>query len=236
MSELSPLDPETRAALDAERRRDDPSAARLSRARHLLDLRVAGAPATVDPAAGVRPTPSGAPPWSNGSVAAVAGLSGIVLGAVVTFAVMRTTTQAPVPPPPSPSATNAVSVAPPPVVATSATTFAPAVPVAPVPRRSADVPSSGASAAAVLTEERAVLDEARASLRDNDAARALVLTARHEKNFAHGQLVEEREAIAIRALVGLGRREEARVRAERFHAKFPGSALGRAIDAALDAR
>lgn len=83
----------------------------------------------------------------------------------------------------------------------------------------------------VLREAQMVTD-ARKALGTN-AARALALTQQAAREFPDGQLVQEREAIAIRALAGLGRMPEARSRGERFlrrHASGPhADAVRRAI-------
>ena len=65
-------------------------------------------------------------------------------------------------------------------------------------------------------------------------ARALSLCATHAERFGGGVLGQEREVIAIDALLRLGRVTEARQRAERFRVTFPGSAHTRRIDAALE--
>jgi hypothetical protein len=72
-------------------------------------------------------------------------------------------------------------------------------------------------------DEARLLTEARAELK-GDPSRALGLAEEHGRRFANGQLQEEREVIAIAALVGLGRVEEATLRWERFHARFARSA------------
>jgi hypothetical protein len=56
-----------------------------------------------------------------------------------------------------------------------------------------------------------------------DPATALTLIDEGNRRFAGGHLGPEREAIAISALVRLGRRAEARVRAERFLLNYPRS-------------
>jgi hypothetical protein len=65
-------------------------------------------------------------------------------------------------------------------------------------------------------------------------ARALSLCATHAERFGGGVLGQEREVIAIDALLRLGRVTEAQGRAERFRATYPGSAHTRRIDAALE--
>jgi hypothetical protein len=72
------------------------------------------------------------------------------------------------------------------------------------------------------TRESALLQRAQSALA-SDPARALALTEQHRHSFPAGALREEREAIAIQALRGLGREPEARARAARFETKYPNS-------------
>lgn len=72
------------------------------------------------------------------------------------------------------------------------------------------------------TRESALLQRAQSALA-SDPARALALTDQHRRSFRSGALSEEREAIAIQALRGLGREPEARARAARFETKYPNS-------------
>jgi hypothetical protein len=62
---------------------------------------------------------------------------------------------------------------------------------------------------------------------------ALVRVAEHERRFASGVLVQEREVLAITALMRLGRAAEAHDRAAAFRDRFPGSAYLPKIDALL---
>ena len=55
-------------------------------------------------------------------------------------------------------------------------------------------------------------------------AEALALTGEHARRFPRGVLVQEREVLAIEALRGLGRTDEARARKDRFLSAYPGSA------------
>jgi hypothetical protein len=86
-----------------------------------------------------------------------------------------------------------------------------------------------------LAEERALLDPARSALEREDGATALAATEKHEHTFAYGILVQEREAIAIRALVMLDRASEARARADRFRRHFPDSVLLPTIESTIGA-
>jgi hypothetical protein len=62
-----------------------------------------------------------------------------------------------------------------------------------------------------------------------DPAKALALCEDHARRFPTGLLVEEREALAIQALLALGRTDDAKKRADAFYAKFPDSPLTRRI-------
>lgn len=93
--------------------------------------------------------------------------------------------------------------------------------------------------ATALSADDGVLREAKlvARARSNlarDPARALALAEEAERDFPQGQLVEERRAIAIRALVALGRIDEARRRAEPFLAEHGRGAHAAAVRRALE--
>ncbi|MEI9949935.1 MAG: hypothetical protein WDO74_13385 [Pseudomonadota bacterium] len=91
---------------------------------------------------------------------------------------------------------------------------------------------SSSRPAAGTRDEFALLARAHAALANNPGS-ALALASDHERNFAHGVLVQERELVAIDALLRLGRRTEAIGRAARFHQQFPTSVHGRRIDVLL---
>jgi hypothetical protein len=95
------------------------------------------------------------------------------------------------------------------------------------PYPSASAPTS------TLTAEQSILDDARAELTSGDPNRALALVDDHAQRFPHPHLGEEREALAIQALVAAGRYDEARARAARFRAAAPHSLFLPAIDATL---
>ena len=73
--------------------------------------------------------------------------------------------------------------------------------------------------------ELALLDRARAALAGGDFSTALVPINEHRRRFPNGRLVEEREALRVKALRGLGREDEARRAAADFRARFPRSVL-----------
>jgi hypothetical protein len=89
------------------------------------------------------------------------------------------------------------------------------------------------SASASLAAERSLLDDARSALAKGDSTRALALTDAHVRRFVHPQLAEEREALAVQALVGDGRYDDARSRAAHFRTTWPSSLFLPAVDASL---
>ncbi|MEZ4297899.1 MAG: hypothetical protein R3B70_23285 [Polyangiaceae bacterium] len=102
---------------------------------------------------------------------------------------------------------------------------------------SEDVDGGGAEAGARGEEkggetELEMLDRAQKAL-SGRPGEALSIAEEHGRRFPKGGLAPEREVIAIQALAALGRREEARGRAERFRAAHPGSAYLRRIDVLL---
>ncbi len=84
-----------------------------------------------------------------------------------------------------------------------------------------------------LARELALLDHARTVLRTDPNA-ALRDVDRHARDFADGQLVAEREVIAVDALQRLGRTSEARSRGKAFSERAPGTSAARRIDSLLD--
>jgi hypothetical protein len=95
----------------------------------------------------------------------------------------------------------------------------------------AELPES-ADFADTEANESTLLGRAEQLLASNPSA-ALGLTDQHAKSFPTGALAQEREFIAIQALVALGRRDEAVARAARFRSSFPASAHLRRLDILL---
>jgi hypothetical protein len=67
--------------------------------------------------------------------------------------------------------------------------------------------------------------QARGAVARGDFAGALSPINEHTRRFKNGRLVEEREALRVKALMGLGRSEEARRAAAAFRSRFPRSVL-----------
>jgi hypothetical protein len=86
-----------------------------------------------------------------------------------------------------------------------------------------------------LAQERELLDLARSNAARGEPALALAQVEQHRERFPQGHLSEEREALGIRALLALGRTQEALDRAQAFRAAHPSSFLLPVIDSALSA-
>jgi hypothetical protein len=125
---------------------------------------------------------------------------------------------------PAPSVAAAPLAMPTPVVARAAS-LSSATPVA--------VRAPSTPHASHLTEERILLDEARAGLIQGEPERALDRLNLHRARFAGGLLAEERDAMQVEALVNAGRYDEARERASAFKARLPGSLFSPTVESAI---
>ena len=125
-------------------------------------------------------------------------------------------------------------VAPPQAVLRPVAPVAPIEPRAPEPVESVEPPVTPITNAAPsalapparqdeTTTEIAILEDSQDALQSNPA-RALAQVDRHAARFPHSALAQEREVIAIEALLRLGRSDEARLRAARFEQSYPTSA------------
>jgi hypothetical protein len=90
--------------------------------------------------------------------------------------------------------------------------------------------ASSSEPPAPIAGERTLLDEARVAVEREDGIAALAATDEHARKYPHGVFVQEREAIAVRALLLLGRTDDARVRVDRFRERFPDSLLLPALE------
>ena len=109
-------------------------------------------------------------------------------------------------------------------------------PSSPEPRTnpSPELPGERVVSAGVgLAAQQALLDAARAALRRGDGGAALAAIGRHTAEFPRTAFEEEREAVAIKALVLLGNLSEARARTEQFDARFQKSLLTPSLRAEL---
>jgi hypothetical protein len=207
-----PLPPEVRALLDRER--EVPPLPAAVRARLVARARAAVAAGAVrDPAA-----PRTAPRvrWAAAAalvlLASAAGAAAYGLRA--RFAAMPSRPPAVVVP--------AAVVAPPAPAASPAPAATPAPAEQPAPHAAEAPRLSPADAARA---ELRLLRQARAAVARQDFAAALAPIAEHARRFKDGRLAEEREALRVKSLAGLGRTDEARRAAAAFEARFPRSVL-----------
>jgi len=93
--------------------------------------------------------------------------------------------------------------------------------------------AKGAIDIEAYTKELRVLQPARQAVIRGDFTTALSAIREHQSLFPSGKLTEEREALRIKALLGLGRTGEAQRAGATFRARFPHSALLKRIDEML---
>jgi hypothetical protein len=86
---------------------------------------------------------------------------------------------------------------------------------------------------AALAEERALIDRARSALARGDSRASLEACDLHATKFPRGRLAEERELLAVQALVRSHDISAARTRAVRFRANYPNSMFLQAIERLL---
>jgi len=141
---------------------------------------------------------------------------------------------------PAPQRTQPAATAPAPAAApTPAAQPAPQPPVSepPPPQASAPPPAPRtrpsqrlAPGAPDATTEMELLGAAHQALRAGTPQRALDLAREHETRFRSGTLVQEREAIAIEALVRLRRAAQAARRLDAFVQRFPTSSYRKRLE------
>lgn len=162
------------------------------------------------------PPPVVAAPWWTRVALAVGGVSLVVGGAVATVRTHKPVAHTPAPHvavarPSAPEAPRVAPVVPPPPPAPTPTEIA-QVAARSEPRPAADVRDDD-------REERR-LEEARRML-DRDPAATLAITHALARTHRHSAFDEERDYLAMRALVGMGRTDAARRAGERFLTRHP---------------
>ena len=208
----SNVPPELRALLDQER--VIPPLSATLRARAMARARASlAAPVTTTA------VPFVAAPRFRWAAAAAAGL--VVSGAIAAAAYEMHARSAP-----RPMTRPAALISVPQAVASAPVVAAPAVALLDLPPASApNLAALGPSPADAAREELHLMRQARAAVARGDFAAALPPIAEHTHKFKNGRLVEEREALRVKALVGLGRADEARHAAAAFRTRFPLSVL-----------
>jgi len=108
----------------------------------------------------------------------------------------------------------------------------PMIEVPPVPSapRAAPGTASGSDSARSVNvrqyaKELTLLEPARSSISRGDYPAALSALDQHRREFPNGQLSQEREALRVRALWGLGQKPAALAAARAFRKRYPRSAL-----------
>jgi hypothetical protein len=246
---LEPMPEDVQTLLENLHNREGPPAAAKELVRSRLEQTLSldwssSAPHQVGP-------PALRAPWSAGRMLlAVVGVVGIGGGLLWSAGRIRQRPPqadrvATPPPAPAPAALEAPGTG---TLPSSGTILAPAV-VAPAnieahplerlrPTRRVGSPINGVVAGTPvgigLAGERQLLDQARNALRDGDARRALSAVGEHERRYPEGQLAEEREVLAIEAMVRSGSYPEARARAQAFQSRFPQSPLHRVVQSTVD--
>jgi len=206
----SPVSPEVRALLDQERVLPPVSASQRARATARARAALASPAAATVASSGAASRPR----WAAAAAAA------LVISAAVGAAAYEIHFRSP----PAP-VTRPVAVSPPAAVSAPAVS-APTVAIPePSPTPLPTIAASGSSSADAARAELHLMRQARAAVARGDFAAALSPIAEHARRFKNGRLVEEREALRVKALGGLGRTSEARRAAAAFRARFPRSVL-----------
>jgi hypothetical protein len=216
-----PLAPAVDALLSHERVIDP--VPEMVRARALTRAREALQSGQVVPLGFRRSTPRiGASPLRRLLYAAAAGVV-LMAGAAAAYQMLRRPTPVLQAPPAAPSVTRPAHGAPPtPVASPEPAAEAPAV--AP-PSASPSQRSTATGRGEARQEELRLLVRARRADARGDYATVLTLLAEHERSYPNGRLVEERQVLRVKALVGLHRGTEARQLAAKFRREFPRSVL-----------
>ena len=214
-----PLSPEVRALLDRER--VVPPLSAPVRARALARARAALVAGRVLPLAGSSPAPRMR--WGIAVAAACIATAAVAATAYEIGAHRRAVasdrTSAPL------VQVAVLSPVAPPVAVVPSSPAAPPVAVVPSSSAAPVTHAPRSSQAEPDPDELRLLRQARAAVARQDFAAALIPIAEHVRRFKDGRLVEEREALRVRALSGLGRTEEARHASDSFEARFPRSVL-----------
>ena len=116
-----------------------------------------------------------------------------------------------------------------PALAPTPTPAPASIPAAPSTETQASTVHRWSQSDAVRDELR-LLRRARSAVAREDFAAALPPIVEHARRFKNGRLAEEREALRVKALVGLGRTQDARRAAASFEARFPNSVLLPAVN------
>ena len=212
-----------RSALDAEKSSPaDPDAARLAKISAGIAERI-GAPPPQPPSSPPPGNTAPGAPVATGiaSKAPFVLLAAVAVAGLIAIGSMSKNDPAPAPAPQAkvvetPSAPVAEPAPSPLGISLNDLPNAPAVPAKSAAPAKVDAP------ALPTQEEIALIGQAHDALRSNPAA-ALALCKQHETKFSSGHFAQEREAVAIEALVYLNRKDEAQKRFAAFDHQYPSS-------------
>jgi hypothetical protein len=213
-----------RSALDAEKSSPvsaDADAARLAKIGAGIAERIGAPPPPPQPPS--NPPPGHAAPVASGlaSKAPFVLLAAAAIVGLVAIGSMSNDKPAPAMAPVAKTVETAAPIAePPPSTPGISLNDLPSVPSKTTAAKPAARPTT--TAEAPTQEEIALIDRAHQTLR-NDPQSALALCKEHETKFASGHFAQEREAVAIEALVYLNRKDEAKRRFSDFDNKYPSS-------------
>jgi hypothetical protein len=84
----------------------------------------------------------------------------------------------------------------------------------------------------ILDAERSLVEQARSALARGDASSAIAAVDEHKRRFPKGALAEEREVLAIRALLRSGQKDAARQRIDLFLRTYPESVFRPTVEEA----
>lgn len=232
------LSPDARALLEATKDAHEPSAGDEARILAALSAQVgAGAAAASHPVAakGAR-LAVGSKLLAGAVFLAAIGGGSLLLWPRAPIVVVASPSIGPAPAVPASVPPSAAAEAP---VPSAAAAPAPSAAAAPVPSTAASpAPSAAASpapsaaplsrsappaAADPLAAELSLLESAKQALLEHQPARALDLTALHQRRFAKGMLLEEATAVRIQALCEVGRDKESAALRAQFLSRWPRS-------------
>jgi hypothetical protein len=218
------LSAQARALL--ERERSIPPQPTAVRARMLARARAAlaagGVSETATANASATASPSRRTWWAAAAVAAC--VAGVAAGAVA----YQAAREHPGTEPTSIAHARPVELVPP-AAAPGQATAAPATIPDPTATAARSSTRTHAATADSVREELRLLHRARAAVGRANYAAALHPIGEHARRFPDGKLAEEREALRVKSLAGLGRTEQAQRAAARFEARFPRSVLSPAV-------
>lgn len=164
-------------------------------------------------------------PWVRGRVVPLAGL-GVVVASVSFAAWYEAQSEGPVPTP-RPIAPAFVQAVPPVDSLERLADDVREVPEVPVAEKSAGSSQQvqSQSTTPVVDAELSLLQRARLAVNRGAHASAMSDLTEHQRRFPASRLREEREALRIKALDGLGKSEDARRARDKFRQRYPKSVL-----------